>query len=149
MMRNTRLRFAFALPACVLALLIHEMFFLVFLPVLLFSFLLDAESTRIAAETSQVPWHGGDPGICLPGHDAADGAPASADPEPGQCMEAGIARRVDFDLRGDVFDVMTRSLHDNTWKMAWVWGHDLGWKFLFFICASSSGSPSPCCCAPC
>ncbi len=138
MIRNSLVRFGLALPLCVVALLIHEMFLLVFVPLILFSFLLDAWQTEGSAQGRLYAMTATLAAVSL----ATTLRLALLQPlDAGQVrsMRALIERRVDFDVRGDVFDVMTRSFHDNVWKVAWVWGHDLEWKLLVIICAVTFG----------
>ena len=112
LVRRTTLRLAAAVPVCVVALLVHEMFLLVFLPVVLFS--LWADGLQAEEEPRRRIWAmaGGlallacGVTLCLALKGPLSAAQSAA-------MRDDIAGRVDFPVRDDFFPVLERSTMDN------------------------------------
>jgi len=114
---NPRARFCAAIPICLAALLIHELFLYEFVPTLLMSFLLQSRrsgdgsgawrerrSLLVMAVVLASVFVGTTVWISLR---------PSLPPERMVLMEQRVAARVDFPIRRDFFDVLTRSTEDN------------------------------------
>lgn len=117
LIRNPRGRFLAALPISVIALLIHELFFFIFLPTLILSFLLQYGRERTG---STAPFRRRS-AITMAALLALVGVVTTAciflrpslTEEQVSKMRLRVASRVDFDIKTEFFDVMTRSATDN------------------------------------
>lgn len=107
--RKTSLRFYMSLALVPLALLVHESFLLMFLPVLLFSFVLDAVLARGAAARRFIVFALA-LGVLSLLITLAFSVRANLTPDQVDQFHEEIARRVDFELRDDFFNVLSRSL---------------------------------------
>lgn len=107
LIRRPVVRFAVAFPVCVAAMLVHEGFLLLLLPVVLFSFAADAVERRILP--SRAALFAGVLGLCcvLTGVLVAARAPVKGDRAFREKQE--IVARVDFPVRDAFFAVLTRS----------------------------------------
>jgi len=111
--RKPMLRIGLGLPLTVVALLIHELFLFVFLPVLLLSFVLQGLSETTAAGKLRVLAAGlllalvaGGLGLRLAHEEPMSPAQATA-------MSEHVAQRVDFEPRQDFYTVLVLSSKDN------------------------------------
>jgi hypothetical protein len=115
LVRDTWLRFALALPISIAALLIHESYLLIFLPVVLCSFLFDVN----AAIQRRLLFAGILSFVCLMFTVILAGrSPLS--PDHVQAMTREVASRSDYPIREDFFGVMRLSLRDNLMMMRGV-----------------------------
>ncbi len=135
LIRDSRLRFLSALPVIPVAILIHENFLLLFMPVVAFSFFLDG-----AAESTEVRRKAWTRGLILGALAVVMAVVTSLKPslnlDQVRLMQAGMTSRVDFPLRSDVFDVLTFSLRHNLSLMWRMYAHSYWWwaEQLFSLC---------------
>jgi hypothetical protein len=135
LVRDARLRFALGLPLCVIAMLIHEMFLFVFLPAVLFSFVIDGMRTEDQRGRRMI-WSfalilfvisaGVAVGLALK-QPMSDAQVRSLSDE--------AAERADFPVRDDFFDVLTRSGAQNVRVVVDIYLHERHWDFLFALAA--------------
>jgi hypothetical protein len=113
LIRNTWLRFAVAVPVCVVALLIHELFFFVFLPVILFSFILDGTLTSDRRRRIQM-WVMCALLVCVSGAVTVRMAQEKliTRTEAKALLIEDMAR-ADFPVKRDFYSLLTRSSKDN------------------------------------
>ena len=111
LIRKPAVRFAVALPVCIVAMLVHEGFLLLLLPVVLFSFVADAMEDRLPRVRATV--FAATLGLCclLTGLLVAARAPVTINRAIQE--KQGIAARVDFPVRDAFFAVLTRSAAAN------------------------------------
>lgn len=117
LVRNARRRFWLSLVLVPVALLIHESFLLMFLPVLLFSFILDALLAAPERRRSILAYAGVVGIVALAVTLAAAAHPRLSQTEIDQ-FDDQVQARVDFDIRDDVFNVLSRPLSGSL-KEAW------------------------------
>lgn len=126
LIRDPRWRFWLGLPACVVGIAIHEEFLLLFLPVLLFSFLWQTEITQTRRSGTLRA-------LTLGVVSLATTAFLALQPgltvQKAQLMREQITRTVDYAPATIAFSVLTRSLVDNLQLMRKVifepfWIHD-------------------------
>jgi hypothetical protein len=109
MVRTAWLRFAVAVPATVVALLLHEMFLFVFLPVLMLSFVVQGVKEKrrsVMLLALGLAMIAGVAGLRL-----AYARPMSA--ARSDVMRLHVAERVNFDVRPDAMDELVLSAADN------------------------------------
>jgi hypothetical protein len=132
LVRSTKMRFLFAVPVCVVALLIHELFFFVFLPVILFSFVLDAMLTEDRRARMHV-WVMCGVLLCVSGavtvRMAQEKLITHAE---AKALYAEDAARADFPVKPDFFSLLTRSASDNLRVMKIVYANPT-WDFYFAV----------------
>jgi hypothetical protein len=111
LIRRSLLRFLAALPVCVVCALIHEEFLVLFLPLLLFSFVAD-EVAGLLRKGQLVAFTGSLSVLSLA---VTVVTAASRSLTPAQCraFAAAIAKQVNVPIRWDFFDVLFRSFMDN------------------------------------
>ena len=112
LIRNSSVRFAVGLPVCVAAVLTHELFLMVFLPVVLFTFAVDATELEGSAA-----WRPLGLGIVLllacVGVTAKLALRAPLRGVQATAYRDALAGRADFRLDEDVFEVLTLSMRDD------------------------------------
>lgn len=116
--RQARPRFLLALVLVPVAMLIHESFLFLFLPILLFSFILDSLSTaRIPARSSSPARHATLYALILAAVALVLVFLLALRPNLSvstlQQFHSEMDTRVDFPMRNDVFPIFSRSLRDN------------------------------------
>ncbi len=132
--RNAKQRALVALPVTVLAVLTHELFLVVFFPVVLLSFALQALSLpERAARRRALPSIVALAVVAL-GTTTFTAMHSSADRQTARALEADIQRRVDFPVRPDFFEVFTRSAGDNL-RIMLGYTHNHGWREAQLGCA--------------
>jgi hypothetical protein len=110
--RRMEVRLAAAVPVCVAGVLIHEMFVVVFLPVILFSFWVDGvrregkERTRVWAAAGLLT-------VVVAGVTMRLALERPMTATQAEAMREDVARRADFEVREDFFAVMGRSSGEN------------------------------------
>jgi hypothetical protein len=126
LIRDSRLRFLSALPVIPVAVLIHENFLLLFMPVIVFSFFLDG-----AAESKEVRRKAWARGLILCALAVViaivTALKPSLSPDQVRLMQTRMSSKVDFPLRSDVFDVLTFSLRHNSSLMWHMYTHSYWW----------------------
>ena len=123
LIRDTRIRFAAAIPLCLGALLIHELFLFAFLPVVLFSFLIDGLRSTATPQRRMVTVMGAVL-VLLCGVAALRLAlDRPMTDEQAHALQAEIAAHADFPVRIDFFEVLERSGADNLKKIADMFLH--------------------------
>ena len=132
--RDAKQRALVALPVTVLAVLTHELFLVVFFPVVLLSFALQAlslpeRSARLKVLPSIVAL-----AVVALGTTTLTAMHSSADKQTARALEADIQRRVDFPVRPDFFEVFTRSAGDNL-RIMLAYTHNHGWREAQLGCA--------------
>ncbi len=134
LVRQPFARLLAAVPVTVLALLMHEMFLLAFLPVVLLSLAVDAVATGEAQRRRLVM---GCAGLSVLALGMTCGLAFARPLSAGQvaAMETELAARANFPLRTDVFDVMMRGFFDNVAKIAHTVRTDPGWDITLLLCA--------------
>ncbi|HWZ50593.1 MAG TPA: hypothetical protein VNW54_03935 [Granulicella sp.] len=133
LIKDVRVRFFVAAPFCLIALLIHESFFLIFLPVVLFSFVVDSTTLQNGRRRLEA-W--GMCGILLCGAAATTAKLALLRPMTPQQVEAlkrEIARRADFPVRDDFFMVLQVSTIENLKMMKQHFLHQMRWDIMFLV----------------
>ncbi len=111
LIRNASLRFAIAIPLCIAGILLHELFFVVFLPVLLLSWMVDAVR---APKQRRLYWTMAAALLLLcAGLTGKLSLKRARTVQEVSVMQAGLARRADFPVREDFFPVLSRSMKDN------------------------------------
>ncbi len=134
LVRDLRLRVALTMPVLCVALLVHEMFLFVFLPVILLSFLLQGarERKRFAYVSMGAILVVSLAITCAVALRAPMGAVKA------KALEQMIQSRVDFVPQQEVFDVLVRSAKDNAVMML---GHmaEFQWWAKQIICAVAFG----------
>ena len=108
-LRNPQRRFWASLLLVPLALLVHESFLLMFLPVLLFSFVLDATLAE-GATRKHILVLAGVLAVLALAITLAFSVRGNLSPEEVDRFQEEIETRVDFDLRDDFFNVLSRPL---------------------------------------
>ncbi len=116
LIRNTTLRFAAAVPLCVMALLIHELFLIVFLPVVLLSFVLDALRATSSSKRTAAWAMAGVLAVISLSVAAKLSVKRPLTLQGLATLKTEIGGRADFPVKNDFFDVMVRSGGDN-WKV--------------------------------
>jgi hypothetical protein len=116
LVRGSKVRFALALFFCPIALLVHEAFFLLFLPALLFSFFADAVERRTKPRISLI-YAGLIAVLCL-GIAFLVARNRSLSQIELASLRNEIASRADFPIRSDFFRVMAWSAKENMLIMA-------------------------------
>ena len=111
--RRPMLRIGLGLPLTLIGLLIHEMFLLVFLPVLILSFFLQSISEKTMGDRRWVLVAGLLLGVVAFGMSIKLARLPSMTPVQVKQMSHRIAERVDFVPRQDFYDVMILSSDDN------------------------------------
>jgi len=113
LIKDVRLRLLVAFPLCLAGLLLHESFFLIFFPVVLFSFVVDA---MVLKDASKRTWIWALSVLLLLFSVAVTMRLAMArpmTPETAAVLQQEITRRADFTVRHDFFVVVQRSAADN------------------------------------
>jgi len=114
LVRRPMLRLALAVPVCLAGLLVHEMFLLVFLPVVLFSLYVDGtdELTTHDRRRRRIIWAGA-AGLALLSTGVTVGVSRPLSAAQAAVIRAGIERRAEFPVREDFFPVLERSTAEN------------------------------------
>jgi len=132
LVRNTKLRFLLAVPVCIVALMIHELFFIVFLPVILFSFVLDAALMEDSRGRLRI-WAMCAVLFCISGavtvRFAQEKLITMAE---AKALYAEDAARADFPVKPDFFWVLTRSSGKNLRVMKIVYANR-AWDFYLMM----------------
>jgi hypothetical protein len=113
LIKDVRLRLLFAFPLCLAGLLLHESFFLIFFPVVLFSFVVDA---MVLNDASKRTWIWALSVLLLLFSVAVTMRLAMAHPmtaETASVLRRELTHRADFTVRYDFFNVIQRSTADN------------------------------------
>ncbi|WP_175528924.1 hypothetical protein [Granulicella pectinivorans] len=131
--RKTRMRFYAALPLCLLAPLLHEMFFIVFLPTILFTFLMDGLLTERPKERNSAWIGGGSIALLAAAITLRTSLESSLSAVHVREIQQVLAARSDFPLYGEFFKVLSRSGKDNLILMQGVILHDHRWGFNFIV----------------
>lgn len=111
LIRNAAWRFVAAIPLCVMGILIHELFFVVFLPVVLLSWIVDA-----VRKPAQRKAHWTMAAVLLlicVGVTLKLSLKRARTMQEVAVMQTEITRRADFPVREDFFPVLSRSIKDN------------------------------------
>ncbi len=111
LVRRPMLRAAVAVPVCLGGLLVHEMFLVVFLPVILFRLWMDGLAMEDASRRRPI-W-GVAAGLALLACGATVGLARPRSAAQVGAMQREMAGRADFPLREDFFPVLERSTGDN------------------------------------
>jgi hypothetical protein len=126
LIRDSRLRFLSGLPIIPVAILIHENYLLLFIPVILFSFFLDG-----VEESKEVRRKAWTRGLVLCALAVVMALVTSLKPslslDQVRLMQTRMSSKVDFPLRSDVFDVLTFSLRHNLSLMWHMYAHSYWW----------------------
>lgn len=125
LVEDPKCRFLIALPVCVVSLLLHESFLILFFPVILLSFLVDLLET--SENKTRILWMCGTLTVFAVGLTLKLALRALMTPQQAAGIQAELARRANFPLRGDYFLVLSRSITDNLLIMKNIITHDLGW----------------------
>ncbi len=115
LVRSPHLRFGLAIPASALALMVHESFLMLFVPVLLFSFFLDAAGGRSKPRTAWM--YATTLGVLCVATTLLLARGASLSPAKTNLLMHEVAAQADFTVRPDFFKVMQRSFGDNVQLM--------------------------------
>ena len=125
---HPQIRFTLAIPLLTVALLVHELYLIVFVPVLFLSFLLQALGEENTRKARQAIWMGSilvvfalliAAGLALkPSMDAGRAAK----------MQTTLAAKADFPMYSGFSDVLTRSARDNVEIMRGELSNDVGWQ---------------------
>ena len=127
LIRDRKQRALVALPVTVLAVLTHELFLVVFFPVVLLSFALQALSLpEPSARRKALPGIAVLAVIAL-GTTMLTATHSSADRQTARALEADVQKHVDFPIRPDFFEVFTRSAGDNL-RIMLAYIHNRGWR---------------------
>jgi hypothetical protein len=118
LVRDPAGRFGWALLLVPVALLVHESFLLMFLPVLLFSFLTDALLAGHRAQRRRTLVAAVALSVLALGITLAFSIKPNMDQDQIDRFEAEIEQRVDFDVRDDFFNVLSRPL-SGSFEEAW------------------------------
>ena len=130
LIRNPRLRFVCSVPVCIAALMIHELFFFVFLPAVLFSFVLDGALDKAARKMS---WVMIAVLVLLSGAVTVRLAQGKLITAPqAQALYIEDAARADFAVKPDFYPLLTRSSKDNLRVMKVVYSNPQ-WDFYFAV----------------
>jgi len=124
--RRPLLRYALALPAIALGLLMHELFLLVFFPAMLVPFLLDAAQESDAGRARWMAIANNGLILVAVAITCAIALHPSLSAQQVLAERLAIAQRADFPLRGDFFDVLTRSTVDNV-RIMIAYAHVQAW----------------------
>jgi hypothetical protein len=116
-----------AVPVVIAAILIHEIFLLVFLPVVALSFVLQGVFSDSRRERGLAFGAGVGVIVLGLGITVAAAAHAPTTPRAAAAMRDEIAKRVDFQIDPMFFDVFTRSAVDNV-KIMKVRSHVMFWR---------------------
>ncbi len=133
LIRDARLRAVAAVPLCVAGILIHEMFLIVFLPVVLFSFLVDGLQLASRRERSRVWLIGAVVALVCFAMTVRLALQRPMTAAQVAAMRTEIEDKSDFPVNPGVFEVFLRSSSDNVHvvaehfrKRAWVVGVEAG-----------------------
>ncbi len=136
LIRGTWLRFFVAIPVSVVALLIHESFLFTLLPVILFSFVLDAATESKPGRSLRAPLMI----LFLISISSAVTVKLAlarpVTPEVAAAMERRLQSSVNFPLRSDVFLTLERSARENFRYMKFMYRSCPGCKTMFSVSAA-------------
>lgn len=120
-------RFLLAIPVVVTAILIHELFLFVFLPVLLLAFLLQASTGNSAIRRRWASAGFVSITLLALAVTLSVGLRASATADTVRRLKTEVVAKSDFPVRNDFFDVVTRSMGDNVKTMIAFPKHSPWW----------------------
>jgi hypothetical protein len=131
LIRSPWVRLAAALPVCVAGILVHEMYFVVFLPAVLFSLLLDGCLQQEAGRRRTLWVMSGALLLVCAAVTFRLGHQRPLTVKQAQAMQSSMAARVDFPVRKDFFDVLTFSSAKSLQGMEDHFLHWGGWRQVF------------------